>query len=83
MRLIVKGQIVWGGIIAKTSYESLVACPESNKKGTVTSIKIKDEVGMAGLKSTQTRFVEINNHFHYTSLCLLFLPIVIDVNWYM
>jgi hypothetical protein len=36
-------------------------CPEGNKKGTVTSIKIKlkDEVGMAGPKSTQTRIVGI------------------------
>ena len=50
-----KGQIVKGGIIAKTSYKSLVTCPESNKKGTVTRTR-KDELGMAGLKK-YTRFV--------------------------
>ena len=35
-------------------------------------IKLKDEVGMAVPKSTQTRFVGITYHIHYTSLRLLF-----------
>ena len=50
--------------------------PEGTKKRTVTSIKtkLKDEVGMARPKNTQTRFVTvgITHHIHYTSLRLLF-----------
>ena len=34
--------------------------------------KLKDEVGMAVPKNTQTRFVGITYHIHYTSLRLLF-----------
>ena len=37
-------------------------------------IKLKDEVGMAGSKSTQTRFVR-DNHIYYTYLRLLFFII--------
>ena len=44
---------MWGGIIAKTLYESLVT-QSAIKKGAVTSIKknwkLKDEVGMVGPK---------------------------------
>ena len=39
-------------------------------------IKLKDEVGMAVPKSTQTRFVELTYHIHYTSLRLLFSSIL-------
>ena len=49
--------------------------PEGTKKRTVISIKnkLKDEVGMAVPKNTQTRFVGITYHIHYnTSLRLLF-----------
>ena len=56
----------------ETLHESLVA-QRAITKGTVTGIKknwkLKDK-GMAGLKSTQTRFVGIITH--YTSLRLLF-----------
>ena len=51
--------------------------PEGTKKRTETSIKnnwikLKVEVGMAVPKNTQTRFVGITYHIHYTSLRLLF-----------
>ena len=51
--------------------------PEGTKKRTVTSIKnnwikLQVEVGMAVPKNTQTRFVGITYHIHYTSLRLLF-----------
>ena len=46
---------------------ALINYAKSNKKRTETSIKnMKDEVGMAGSKSTQTRFVR---HKH-----LLYIP---------
>ena len=35
-------------------------------------IKLKDKVGMAVPKNTQTRFIGITYHIHYTSLRLLF-----------
>ena len=35
-------------------------------------MKLKNEVGMAGAKNTQTR----DNRIYYTSLCLLFSTIV-------
>ena len=40
----------------------------------ITSIKLKDEVGMAGLKSTQTRFVR---HKH-----LLYIPLLAFLDYY-
>ena len=46
---------------------ALINYTKSNKKRTETSIKtikLKDEVGMAGSKSTQTRFVR-NKHLLY------------------
>jgi hypothetical protein len=51
-------------------------CPEGNKKGTVTNIKnngmkLKDEVGMAGPKSTQIRFVGIIISTIYPYACFL------------
>ena len=50
----------------------VVATPLINLPRLLTK---KDEVGMAGSKSTQTRFVR-DNHIHYTSLHLLFLIIM-------
>ena len=41
----------------------------------VSHKQLKDEVGMAVPKNTQTRFVGITYHTHYTSLRLLFLII--------
>ena len=40
-------------------------------------LKLKGEVGMTVLKSTQTRFGGIMYHIHYTSLHLLFSFIMI------
>ena len=41
------------------------------------------EVGMAGSKSTQTKFVGIivSMHLDYTSLCLLFMYLLMVINW--
>ena len=49
----------------------------SSMHNIITSIKnnwrkLKDEVGMTVPKNTQTRFVGITYHIHYTSLRLLF-----------
>ena len=45
---------------------ALINYTKSNKKRTETSvkkIKLKDEIGMAGSKSTQTRFVRHKHNF--------------------
>ena len=51
-----------------------VAHPDS---GILRETLLKDEVGMAMPKSTQTRFLGIrDNHNHYTSLRLLFYRLI-------
>ena len=49
-------------------------CPESNKKNSnkhKKQLKLKDEVGMAGPKSTQTRFVGIITSTIHPYACFL------------
>ena len=60
---------------------ALINYTKSNKKRTKTSIKLKDEVGMAGSKSTQTRFVRHKHLLYIPSLAFLdyYAPINVDV----
>ena len=61
--------------MSKPRKMALMNYTESNKKGLETSIKqlneLKDEAGMAGSKSIQTRFVGINTSTIHPYACFL------------
>ena len=50
------------------NYQALWAQKKNSNKYKEQLNKLKDEVGMAVSKNTQTRFVGITYHIHYTSL---------------